>query len=185
MLYAIGVIFFFCFLIKWIDGISRMTIAFGIPIAGFTVFYALIGRYISIIKSHLLNKKSIYMILLILEVIGIAIGSVYNYQESKNLLGYDSPIIALLSITVFCLFSGFTTTKVDFLWTIDRLCFGVYLIHLVFINFVYKFLRITPITFGKLYPVMTAVFFWLFFTIVSFVGSWIMYQMPILKKYIL
>lgn len=93
-------------------------------------------------------------------------------------------MIAVLSIAVFCLFMGVKSDKIDFIWKIDRLCFGVYLIHPVFINFVYKFLKITPVTFDTFYPAMTFVF-WIIFVIVSFVGVWIMYQIPILKKYIL
>lgn len=183
VLYSVGVTFLFCFVVKWIDKISGMTIAFGLPITGFTVFYVLAGRYIYT-KSHLLKKKKYFMILLALEIVSIAIESIYHYPECKNLLSYDSPIIASLAITVFVLFIGLTTTKVEFVWNIDRLCFGVYLIHPVFINFMYKFLKFTPAKFEGIYPVATFVF-WMFFVSASFIGSWIMYQVPVLKKYVL
>ena len=187
---SIGVIFLFCFMIKWIDKILGTTIAFGIPIAGFSVFYALIGRYIIARKSYFLDKKKICACLLVLETVVIIISSVCFYPQSKELMGYDSPLIAVFSITIFCLFIGnahiidFTTTKMDLLWKIDRLCFGVYLIHPVLINFVYKFMKFTPVKFGSIYPVIT-LGFWIFFVVGSFIGAWLMNQIPILKKYIL
>ena len=114
----------------------------------------------------------------------VAIGNVCYYPQSKELLSYNSPMIAVLSVAIFCLFMGAKSEKTELLWKIDRLCFGVYLIHPVFVNFIYKFLRFTPVTFSGLYPVVTFAF-WLLFVIGSFAGAWIMYQIPILGKYIL
>lgn len=182
-IYLICVIFLFCFITKWVDKVFGTTIAFGIPFTGFAVFYALIGRYITDSRFYDL-RKSVCLGLLMLEILIITIGSVCFYPQSKELLGYDSPIIAFFSITIFGLFLGFKTTNEKILWMIDRLCFGVYLIHPVFINFVYKFLKIIPIKYGDFYPVMTIIF-WIIFVISSFLGSWIMYQIPVLKKYVL
>ena len=180
----ISVIFIFSFVIKLIDKVFGTTIAFEIPITGFTIFYALTGRYITIIKTRFLNKKSIGIGVLAFAIVIIVIGSICYYPKSKELFGYNSPMIAVLSIAVFCLFIGVKSEKTELLWKIDRLCFGVYLIHPVFINFTYKFLNLTPVTFGGLYPVATFGF-WMLFVISSFAGAWIMYQMPVLRKYIL
>ncbi|QSI25470.1 acyltransferase family protein [Erysipelotrichaceae bacterium 66202529] len=184
LLYLIGVIFIFSFVIKSIDKVSGTTIAFAIPITGFTIFYVLAGRYITIIKSRFLDKKSIGIGVLVFTIVIVVIGSICYFPKSKELLGYNSPMIAFLSIVVFCLFMGAKSEKTELLWRIDRLCFGVYLIHPVFINITYKFLKLTPVTFGGFYSVATFVF-WMFFVASSFAGAWIMYQIPILKKYIL
>lgn len=184
LLYLISIIFIFNFIVKSFDKILGATIAFEIPVAGFTVFYVLAGRYIMIIKSRILDKKNFCVGVLVFAIVMVAIGSVCYYPKSKELLGYNSPMIAVLSIAVFCLFMGAKSERTELLWKIDRLCFGVYLIHPVFINFIYKFLKFTPVTFGGLYPVATFIF-WMLFVISSFAGAWIMYQIPILKKHIL
>jgi len=184
LLYLMSVIFIFDFVIKLIDKASGATIAFEIPITGFTIFYALAGRYITIFKSRFLNKKSISICVLAFAIFIVVIGSICYYPKSKELFGYNSPMITFLSIAVFCLFIGAKSKNTELLWKIDRLCFGVYLIHPVFINFIYKFLKLTPIAFDNFYPIATVVF-WAFFAVSSFVGAWIMYQIPILKKYIL
>ena len=182
--YVLVVVFFFCFVIKWINKFCGVTVAFEIPISGFTVFYALTGRYITKIKPHFLIKKRICAGVLALEIVTIVISSKGLYPEIKEFMGYDSPLIAIFAITIFMLFSGFTSRLESVLWEIDRLCFGVYLIHPVFINFVYKFLKVTPVEFDSAYPMVTIVF-WIFFVVSSFVTAWGMYQIPILKKYIL
>ena len=158
LLYLIGVIFIFSFVIKSIDKVSGTTIAFAIPITGFTIFYVLAGRYITIIKSRFLDKKSIGIGVLVFTIVIVVIGSICYFPKSKELLGYNSPMIAFLSIVVFCLFMGAKSEKTELLWRIDRLCFGVYLIHPVFINITYKFLKLTPVTFGGFYSVATFVF---------------------------
>jgi surface polysaccharide O-acyltransferase-like enzyme len=48
LLYLISIIFIFNFVVKSVDKILGATIAFEIPIAGFTVFYVLAGRYIMV-----------------------------------------------------------------------------------------------------------------------------------------
>lgn len=184
LFYSLSILFLFDFVTKWIDKIAGTTIAFEIPIAGFIVFYALAGRYFTIKKPFFLKEKRICGGLMIIEVIAMILFSIFFYPQSKEFLSYNSPLIACLSITIFCFFSGFTVKNPKILWKADRLCFGVYLIHPVFINFVYKFVKFTPIKFGSAYPIATFGF-WLFFIITSFVGAWIMYQIPVLKKYIL
>ena len=96
---------------------------------------------------------------------------------------YDSPLIALLAASIFALFITKEWQSTRKLWELDRLCFGVYLIHPLFIQFTYRVLRITPIKF-PLYPVM-AVLIAMFFTCLAFGATWIIRKIPIMKKYIL
>lgn len=96
---------------------------------------------------------------------------------------YDSPVIGVLAAVVFLMFVSKEWREKSWLWRVDRLCFGAYLIHPLFIQFVYRFLKITPIRF-KIYPVMTLLFC-LIFVCLSFLASWIMRKIKILKKYVL
>ena len=59
----------------------------------------------------------------------------------------------------------------------------MYLIHPVFINFMYKFIKITPLNI-KIIPIGIVMFF-LIFVIVSFMSSWILNKIPILRKNVL
>lgn len=93
-------------------------------------------------------------------------------------------MIVVISALVFVLFKGADIKSGDKLWYMDRLCFGVYLVHPLFINFVYKFLKISPVDAGKGYP-LAVVAFWTFFVVCSFAVSWLIYLIKPLKKYVL
>lgn len=73
--------------------------------------------------------------------------------------------------------------QISAIWKIDRLCFGVYLIHPVFIQFVYRMLKINPCSF-RLYW-MAAMLFFAAFAICSFAASFIMQLIPWLRRNVL
>lgn len=104
-------------------------------------------------------------------------------KDALSYLSYDSPIIAFLAVTLFLILKDFKFNEYNWLWEIDRLCFCVYLIHPVFINFMYKFIKITPLNI-KIIPIGIVMFF-LIFVIVSFMSSWILNKIPILIPTIL
>lgn len=100
--------------------------------------------------------------------------------KSEAWVQYDSPIIAVLAVSIFGLFITRKWKNIRFLWTVDRLCFGAYLIHPLFIQFTYRFLKVTPINFS-LYLIVT-VLLALFFIGLSFAAPWIMRKKWIFKK---
>lgn len=112
----------------------------------------------------------------------------YFDLASSVLASYDSPLTAVLAALIFVAFKnvdqdGITESKAAIIWKIDRLCFGVYLVHPVFIQFVYRVVKITPLDFS-LYPLATLAFC-LFFVVCSFIASWVMSLIKPLRKYIL
>lgn len=62
-------------------------------------------------------------------------------------VSYDSPWIILMSMGIFLALSK---KKISAAWFTKHrdLCFGIYLVHPVFLNFFYKFLHVTPLKFG-------------------------------------
>lgn len=96
---------------------------------------------------------------------------------------YNSPLIAILASSIFILFERYNGYESNIIWKIDRLCFGVYLIHPLFIQFVYRFLKIIPVNFNT-YPIITIMMF-TFFTICAFLSSFIMRLIKPLKNYVL
>lgn len=100
--------------------------------------------------------------------------------------GYDSPSIAVMSILLFSIIKELTMPKIwlNKLWTMDRLCFEVYLVHPVFTNLFYKVLNLSPLIFGKWIPI-GILFFWVIFTICGFVSAKIISMIRPLKKYVL
>ena len=60
--------------------------------------------------------------------------------------------------------------------------FGIYLIHNVFINFAYKFLKIET---EMVVPILNFIGFFLLFTLLSFISTYILMKIPFMKKHVL
>lgn len=68
------------------------------------------------------------------------------------------------------------------------LSFGVYLIHPVFVNFLYKFLHITPLSFsdGQLLPIgLSLPLFYAVVLLLSVFAAWVLDKIPGMRKYVL
>lgn len=174
------ILFVYNFFFPFINELVGAQIAFIYPINTYPVFYLLLGNY-------LLNRKNcdlpiIIPIIAVLVTLLIVILVVIERGPFLTVMAYDSPIDAVLASSIFILFTKKRKDMTKIVWTIDRLCFGVYLVHPVFIHFTYKFLKITPL--GDLF-FMKSILFACGFIIVSFFASWIMQRIKPLKKYIL
>lgn len=168
------------FILPTISAITGLRIAFTLPFT-YPMFYIIVGYYINNQKNKEKNNiKVVYIVFMTAIIIFI------NYLKfyPKELTSYFSPLIAIFAMCIFDLFKQIKIkNNCDLIWKIDRLCFGVYLIHPLFIQFTYKFLKITPVMF-ELYYVMVILFF-IVFVLSSFIGAWILSKVKILKQYVL
>lgn len=98
-----------------------------------------------------------------------------------NYYGYADPITICLAAALFLLFRSFNVNWV-FANRIAPYCFGIYLVHNVFINFAYKFLKIET---EVVVPILNFIGFFLLFTLLSLASTYIMVKIPFMKKHIL
>lgn len=101
---------------------------------------------------------------------------------------YDYPLTVIMALLLFGWGlawhrSGGKSVKNTGFWQkASELTFTVYLIHPVFLNFFYKFLHITPLSF----PVWLSLpLFFLGTLLLSFASAWVLYRIPPLRKYVL
>lgn len=109
-------------------------------------------------------------------------------------MAYNYPFIVLLAL---CLFGAGlarernretegqqqTAKKNTVFWeSATELCFAVYLIHPVFLNLAYKYFNVTPLSFfvGVSLPM-----FFLSTLLLSAACAWILWKIPLLRKYVL
>ena len=122
------------------------------------------------------NKVALTIIALLCLVIIIA-----KCYYGFNYYGYADPVTICLSATLFLLFRSFNVN-----WKIaNRIvpyCFGIYLMHNVFINFAYKFLKIDE---ELVVPIHHFIGFFLLFTLLSLGSTYILMKIPFMKKYVL
>jgi surface polysaccharide O-acyltransferase-like enzyme len=95
--------------------------------------------------------------------------------------GYNSPLVVMATFAIFCFVrqKGKTNRVIDM---ISPLCFGIYLIHTLFINFLYKFAKFTP----EKYPAMVVILGTLVLTfLLSMLFAYCARKIKIAKEYIL
>lgn len=180
-------LFLICLCKPFLSGIFHIQIAPSMGIVTGTVFYLLAGRYLQEeIPGWMRNKKRTAVFLAI-AVAALVVLCILANTGSYEMVYYDNPVVALIAIFLFSLMKGERQIKpktAGWLWKADRLCFCVYLVHPVLINFCYKYLGITPLLGGKLTG-LTAVGFFIVFSLLAFAISWVLNKIPLLKKYVL
>lgn len=185
--FVLVVLFALCFLRAFICNLFHINFAPHLSIVMYSVFYLLAGWYLKEeLPGWLRNKKRTAVFLAIAAAVLTVIGILTN-ADGYGLVYYDSPVIALLAVFIFAVMIGDKPVKqktAGFIWEVDRLCFCVYLVHPVFINFSYKYLGITPLMGGKLTLLLVFVFF-IVFTLLGFAVSWVLNKIKPLNKYVL
>lgn len=179
--FILFVMFIFDFLLPFLSALSGLNIAFNIPLK-YPLYYVMVGYFINKNKLKLYQYRRSSFIVLTMSVILIWYMNYYSLH-AKLWTTYDSPLSVIMAMSVFVIFVTMKEINIRNVWKLDRLCFGVYLIHPLFIQFMYRALRITPADFA-LYPLATVMFFVLF-TITAFVTSRLLHLIKPVNKYIL
>ena len=172
------VLFVFNFIASMAKAAGHAT-GFSVPIT-WPVFYLILGYYCRKFDTVLFKYR--YLILMVSAlVLGII---AYQNPILDNLwLGYNSPVVALMAMSIFIIFMNIDVKQSTLLWRIDRLCFCVYLIHPLFIQATYRVLKITPMKFGMTW--IGTIILFVIFVICSFIFSYVASLIKPLRKYIL
>ena len=165
-------------------GLNSM-IALNIPVSGYSVFYLILGQYLYRFNDEIRIKKGIRYTSFILIFAAIIVVNIIYKKHGIDYLGYGSPLVALQASIIFgeIINRELQEKRKSIIWKIDRLCFGTYLIHPVYTNFMYKFLRFTPLSFGDYFGGIIICF--LIFVILGFATSYVMNKIKILRKYVI
>lgn len=184
--FVLIVLFALDFVRPLISDLFQIAITNDMYVITYPFFYLFAGWYLKEALPRWLRNKKIDLVLLVLSLGAVVAVCLIFDQAAYNYLYYYSPLIALITMLIFALLLGVKTSekKTKNLWGLDRLCFCVYLIHPVFINFFYKYLGITPLLAGDLYWLAFPGFF-IGFSILAFAVAWILYKIPPLRKYVL
>jgi surface polysaccharide O-acyltransferase-like enzyme len=182
LLYVLLIQFGFLSVLPLVSRIVQIPIAFTLPVQSLWLFYLLAGHFIANCSTERKPGRGLYGAGVFLCGAAILLDCVCNPREPLVSGQYDSPVVAVLALCIFCLFLRIRTETTNALWSLDRLCFGVYLVHPVFIHLLYRVLKVTPT--GSLYPLKTAGMVCLA-AFVSFCTSKMMLTIRPVAKYIL
>jgi len=110
--------------------------------------------------------------------------AVLNTGEGAALFLDDRLFTFIQALTVYCLFKKYNRKQLGrILECISSCSFGIYLIHPVFINLLYKAIDITPTNFpGGV--VCGIILLWTVIFLFSWVTTWVMKKMPVFSRII-
>jgi surface polysaccharide O-acyltransferase-like enzyme len=179
--YILLVLFVFTGLIPAVENIFAFKFGFYIPICSVYVFYFLLGHYIheynvSINRKILSCFGILYLVCAALPPINSAYG-----QVLEAVCWGGGGVTVLITLTIFCYIRQNCKSGVVY-GALSPLCFGIYLVHMLFLNFFYRVLKFTPENYPLLLaaPVMLAVV-----TLLSAAFSYFTRKIKIVRKYIL
>ena len=146
--------------------------------------YLLLGYMIFYKMIHISSKMGVALIALsTLIIIGM---DAMKYSAAidipSEMFGYASPFVIMQTIGIFSVVCN--SRKVEgggsrLLETLDKCSFGIYLIHMVFIRILFRYLQLNP--FVTLPVVMFAIAIIGIF-IVSFVITWLLRKIPVVDR---
>lgn len=181
-IYILCILFLCGSIIPFINNLFGLSIAFQLPITCYSIFYALLGKFIHDKNCCAIKFKICAYVVVCFTVFSFI--SIISHNFSSLVFDENySPLVIIYSVAVYILFKNTKRNSNSIIWIFDRLCFGVYLIHPVFIHFCYKFLKIYPTQYGN--AGIACLLFWLIFALVSFAISYILSKNRFLREYIL
>ena len=178
--YFLAILLISSLLLPLINNFFNIKSGFDLIIHSVYLSYAIIGYYLgnSKRKSNLLGLFGIIILLFIIVLTQYLAITYENLGKLSILSNYDSPIILLLAILIFNLFKNIKSGN-GIISYISPYTYSIYLIHMFWINFIYKFLKI------NIYDYNLAIVSLLLFIIVfvlSLLSSIVLKKLPFLKK---
>lgn len=150
------------------------------------IFYLLLAFYIK--KYNISLSKHLMCLVAVMDMILIFIlvfiKRIFQVEDLAFVFGYSGITVAILAVCVFNVFRMCNWERTShFVKKVSDYSFGIYIIHMVYINFIVKFLNIDFFKYGR-YSLLVFLMEWLTVFVLSFFSVAIMKSIPLLKKII-
>ena len=181
--YILLLLFISSFIFPLISTYTGKNIGIEIPIKSEYLTYVILGYFLSEKRDNISKLKLACVMVLCFIILGI---SVYLYQIRgisyfQSIGDYNSLVIMLLSISIFLIFKSINFKSNKLILDISCNSYGIYLIHMFWINFIYKFLEYN--IYGNLIILKTLVVF-ISVLILSLISTKMIKKFPLINKII-
>lgn len=180
--YLLIILFIFTIILNDISMFLNINISFNVLIFNPYIFLYFLGDYLS---RYGINKKiqNINYIFTLISVVLIILNNIINIFN-PNYLTYTCLFTFSITLSIF---NFIKNTKFNFknekiLINISECTLGIYLIHQLIINIIYKLLKIDIIL---NYPYISLILYSLFVLIISYIIVYLLRKIKLIKKYVL
>ncbi|MGI6736267.1 MAG: acyltransferase [Anaerovoracaceae bacterium] len=156
---------------------------FGMPVAFYIStslvypLYLLLGYYI---HTRKMDQAMVWLLLCgcsaaLVVLTALRWSGAGHVDGFEQLFGYASPLVVGQACGVFGLLDNIKYSPAPAFWrSVDRCTFGIYLIHMIFIHWIFKWQHINPFEYGAwFFPVSAVVFF-----LISYAIAWAVRKIP-------
>lgn len=187
--YITGIIFLFTSVIYFTDRITNTKFGITFPVSVIYIGYLLMGYMID--KEYIRIRRSVAASMIaIASTIIIVCGCLHVYKGygwAQEIGQYNSPVIIMLSMGVFALAkaivkgedTGKYETKKKIISFISANSYGVYIVHMLVINILYKLVKVSPFGTGNIIKIIVL---WMGVSIVSLAITAIGRKIPVANK---
>ena len=162
------------------------SIGIQLPMCSIYMFYTIYGYWLNK-YSHEKRNTIIFVIAILLSILCIILFQYlsiwYNIEKFKSIGDYNSIITLLLSTSIFMLFKNIRKiSNKNTLNIINLVCkesFGIYLIHMFYINIIYKLFKYN--IYGK-WMLLNGVIVYVIVFILSYITTYLLKKVSLMKK---
>jgi surface polysaccharide O-acyltransferase-like enzyme len=179
--YMLVLLFIFNSLIPYANRFFELQIGIMFPMASVFIFYLILGYYIH--YYNIVIKKRILLCMFAVYLLFYVLASIKMYNVNVDWILGDpaSPLNTLAAMAVFC-FVRQTVRSSKFCDFLAPLCFGIYIVHMIFINFIYKALKFTPDRYNLILVVLVTFFAT---TVLSILTVYLLRKIEFIRKHLL
>jgi surface polysaccharide O-acyltransferase-like enzyme len=147
------------------------------------VFIYMLGYYLQWRVDYSKHKRNTLLatLLIITSLASIFARNLYGINTNC----YADPASIFIAASLFILLKQLCA-KSTIAEKLSPYCFGVYLVHAIFINLFYKILKLSPLTTLESLPLTVSIpLYFAMFSVLSFTATYALMKIPFLKKHIL
>ena len=172
----------FLSIVPTFEAYTEFKIGVVFPVSIIYPLYMLLGYWVDKEICKLKRKNCIFIFVSCLFAL-IALSVLQqHFNYSRMYAAYNSPLILLFAVCIFGLIRNSVFRENKLILELDKLSFGVYIIHMFWINLAYKFLKINPLTFSN--PLVGLLGLFIAVSCLSIISSYIMKRIPFINKII-
>lgn len=180
--YILYILLLSSFIIPLLDILFGITIGFNFPFKSQYLTCLIIGYFLN--KNNVKISTSYYILGIIISEIIIVLlvfnSEMIGLEMVKFLAGYSSIIVLFIAVCLFKLFNNSKIAKENnFVTELSNCTFGMYLMHMFWINLIYKLIKFNIY---DNYLIVNVLIVYVSVVLLSFVTVFIMRKIPLLNR---
>lgn len=186
--YILIVGFLFLSIIPMIELWTRVNLNIEFPMNCVYCYYMLLGYWLDTLHIRLKKNEGVLAILICSIILIVEAYLKVEYAKDIGVSSYSSPIILICACSIYNMLlnkigdvNEYKQSYEKIIEFLSKHSFGVYIVHMLWINILYKLIKINPFEYNA---ILIIPILWFVVLVASLVTTMIMKKIPLIKKII-